>query len=74
MYNSRLHLFSGKLRSKRIGLFLVKKIFPHGAVEIKNPSNDIVFKVNGKKLKPFLKLTKESTDEAMVLYEPTYLD
>ncbi|KAL5550681.1 hypothetical protein UlMin_000857 [Ulmus minor] len=56
LYNSRLHLFPGKLRSRWSGLFLVRTIFPHGAVEIENPKNSDVFKVNGQRLKPFLEL------------------
>ena len=46
LYNLRLHLFSGKLRSRWTGPFLVKEVFPYGDVEIKNPNNGIVFKVN----------------------------
>ena len=71
LYISRLHLFPGKLRSRWTGPFLVKKVFSHGAVEIENPSNGVIFKINGQRLKPFLKLPKESIDETMVLYEPT---
>ena len=73
MYNSRFHLFSRKLRSRWTGSFLVKEVFSHGAVEIKNLSNNVVFKINGQRLKLFLELPKESIDVAMVLYEPTYL-
>ena len=34
LYNSRLHLFLGKLKSRWTGPFVVKTVFPHGAVEI----------------------------------------
>ena len=74
MYNSRLHIFSEKLRSRWTRPFLVKEVFPHGAVEIENPNNGVVFKVNGQRVKLFLELLKESTDEVIVLYEPTYVD
>ena len=73
LYNSRLHLFSGKLRSRWTGPFFIKKVFPCGVVEIENPSNDIISKVNGQRLKPFLELSIESMEEAIVFYEPTYL-
>ncbi|XP_023760459.2 uncharacterized protein LOC111908896 [Lactuca sativa] len=33
LFNSRLKLFSGKLKSRWDGLFQVKKVFPHGAIE-----------------------------------------
>ena len=47
LYNSRLHLFLGKLRSRWTGPFFVKNIFPHDAREIENPNNGNIFKVNG---------------------------
>ena len=72
LYNSRLHLFPGKLRSRWTGPFLVKKVFSHGAIEIENPSNGVIFKVNGQRLKPFLELPVKTVEDAMVLYEPTY--
>ena len=34
LYNSRLKLFSGKLRSRWTGPFIVTQLFPYGAVEI----------------------------------------
>ncbi|KAM2693038.1 hypothetical protein EV2_007258 [Malus domestica] len=45
LFNSRLRLFLGKLRSKWIGPFVVTNVFPHGAVQ--------EFKVNGHRLKPY---------------------
>ncbi|XP_062020685.1 uncharacterized protein LOC133737074 [Rosa rugosa] len=36
LYNSRLKLFSGKLRSRWSGPFEVVEVFPHGAITIKN--------------------------------------
>ncbi|XP_058766047.1 uncharacterized protein LOC131639582 [Vicia villosa] len=52
LYNSRLKLFPGKLKSKWSGPFTVHKVFPHGAIEIKNQANGDIFKVNGHRLKP----------------------
>ena len=54
LYNSRFHLFSGKLKSRWTGPFVVKIVFPHGAVEISDTKNGNDFKVNGQRLKPFL--------------------
>ena len=54
LYSSRLHLFLGKLRSRWTGPFIVKVVYPYGAVEIENPDNGHSFKVNGQRLKPFL--------------------
>ena len=55
LYSSRLHIFPGKLCSKWTGLFIVKVVYPYGAVEIENPENGKTFKVNGQRLNPFLK-------------------
>ena len=54
LYNFRLRLMSGKLRSKWIGPFVVTNVFPYGTVENKSESIDKSFKVNGHRLKPFL--------------------
>ena len=37
-----------ELRSYWIGPFVIVRVFPHGAVEIKDPTNDQVYKVTGK--------------------------
>ena len=53
LYNSRLHLFLGKLRSRWGGPYIVYRVYPHGAVDIASPDSTNVFKVNGQKLKQF---------------------
>ena len=54
LYSSRLHIFPCKLRSKWAGPFMVKTVHPYGAIEIENPENGKIIKVNGQRLKPFL--------------------
>ena len=54
LYSSRLHMFPRKLRSQWTGSFIVKVVYPYGAVEIENPDNGKTFKVNGQRLKSFL--------------------
>ena len=73
LYNSRLHLFPGKLRSRWSGPFIVHTVYPHGAVEIENPKNGEIFKVNGQRLKPFLEL-KDKNIEEILLEDPIYQD
>ncbi|XP_042426035.1 uncharacterized protein LOC122013888 [Zingiber officinale] len=46
LFNSRLKLFPGKLKSRWSGPFEVKKVYPYGAVDISNETTG-VFKVNG---------------------------
>ena len=53
LYNSRLKLFSGKLRSRWSSLFKVVKVHPYGAIEISDDEGK-VFQVNGHWLKPYL--------------------
>ncbi|XP_034197286.1 uncharacterized protein LOC117612730 [Prunus dulcis] len=63
LFNSRLRLFPGKLRSRWYGPFVVTNVFPHGAVEIQNDKTGNIFKVNGHRLKPYyesFELGKES--------------
>ncbi|KAF5468302.1 hypothetical protein F2P56_012465 [Juglans regia] len=56
LYNSRLHLFPRKPESRWKGPYIVKKVHPHGAVDIVNPKNENSFTVNGQRLKTFLKI------------------
>ena len=45
LYSSQLHMFPGKLRSRWTGPFVVKVVYPYGAVEIENLKNGKSFKV-----------------------------
>ena len=54
LYNSRLKLFPGKLKSRRSGLYIVVAVTPFGAVTLKTNSGD-EFKVNGQRLKHYLR-------------------
>ena len=71
LYNSRLHLFSGKLRSRWTDPYTVHYVYPHGAVEIEDPQNSNIFKVNGQILKPFVELPSTEVDESL-LKDPVY--
>ena len=72
LYNSRLGLMGGKLRSKWIGPFVVTHVFPYGAVEIKSESTVKTFKVNGHRLKPFLSNPSlvDAVVEEVPLFDP----
>ena len=52
LFNSRLKLFPGKLKSKWSGPFTITQVFTFGAVELQAEDNHI-FKVNGSLLKHF---------------------
>ncbi|CAN6586227.1 unnamed protein product [Malus baccata var. baccata] len=53
LFNSRLRLFPGKLRSRWIGPFVITDGFPHGAVQVRSYKTGQEFKVNGHRLKPY---------------------
>ncbi|RDX98376.1 hypothetical protein CR513_18719, partial [Mucuna pruriens] len=53
LFNSRLKLIAGKLRSKWDGPFVIINIFPHGVVQLKNEHTNSTFQVNGHQIKPF---------------------
>ena len=48
--NSRSLCLLGKLKSKRIGPYLITQVFPHGAVELK-AKDGVRFKVNRERIK-----------------------
>ena len=71
LYNSRLHLFPGKLRSRWTGPFHVIKVYDHGAIELVDPKSGEIFKVNGQRLKPYQDLIPLS-EELVQFNEPIY--
>ena len=74
LYNSRLQLFPGKLRSRWNGPYIIKHVYHHGAIEIENPKNGDTFKVIGQRLKPFLELDNiENGEEVTLLHDPRYI-
>ncbi|GJU17573.1 reverse transcriptase domain-containing protein [Tanacetum coccineum] len=52
LYNSRLKMYHGKLKSKWSGPNIVKMVYPHGAIEITD-RDGFSFKVNGQQLKKY---------------------
>ncbi|KAL1808109.1 hypothetical protein ACET3Z_025099 [Daucus carota] len=54
LFNSRLKIFPGKLKSRWSGPFRVIHVESHGAVEVEDISTGRTFKVNGQRLKPYL--------------------
>lgn len=54
LYNSRLKLFPGKVRSQWSEHFKVVEVFPRGAIEVENEQDNHWFKVNGHRLKQYI--------------------
>ena len=74
LYNSRLNLFPGKLKTRWSGPYIIQTIPPHGIIEISDPKNGNIFKVNGQRLKPFYTTELESHDILELgLCDPVYM-
>ena len=72
LFNSRLKLFPGKLKSRWSGPFEVTKVFDYGAIEIWSEKTG-AFKVNGQRLKHFM-CNEQKLATMMLLHEPPHSD
>jgi len=66
LFNSRLKLFPGKLKSRWSGPFVIEKVYPYGAVELKNDDGTI-FKVNGQRIKLYHEGVDMRKEESTIL-------
>ncbi|RVW91119.1 Retrovirus-related Pol polyprotein from transposon 17.6 [Vitis vinifera] len=72
LYDSKLHLFPGKLKSRWTGPFIIHEVQPNGVVEVFNSKGNQTFKVNGHRLKPFIEPYNVDKEEINLL-EPQQL-
>jgi hypothetical protein len=70
LYNTRLHLFAGKLKSRWSGPFEIVEVHPGGAISLKGYSGQ-PFKVNGHRLKKYFGQPYEAPE---VLYFQKLVD
>ncbi|XP_070679249.1 uncharacterized protein [Malus domestica] len=70
LFNSRLKLFPGKLKSRWNGTYRVVQVHLHGAVDIQNMQTGFVFKVNGHRLKLYKKSPYDFAKDSITLKEP----
>ncbi|XP_019420702.1 PREDICTED: uncharacterized protein LOC109330887 [Lupinus angustifolius] len=54
LFNYRMKLFLGKLRSKWSRPFLIKEVKSHGAIKLQDPASQSSWVVNGQRVKPYL--------------------
>nr|GFA48447.1 reverse transcriptase domain-containing protein [Tanacetum cinerariifolium] len=54
LFNSRLKIFPGKLKTRWSGPFTITKVFPYGTVELSQPDG-LNFKVNGHRVKHYFR-------------------
>ena len=70
LYDSKLHLFPGKLKSRWIGSFIIHQVYTNGAMELLSSKDNRVFKVNGQRLKPYVVPFTPDKKELPLLYPP----
>ena len=69
LYDSKLHPFPGKLKSRWTRPFTIQEVYINGTVDLLNAKENRVFKVNGQSLKPYA--AQHSTDkEEIQLLDP----
>ncbi|XP_022883665.1 uncharacterized protein LOC111400482 [Olea europaea var. sylvestris] len=69
LFNSRLKLFPGKLKSRWSGQFVIRKVFPYGAVELVSLDGS-TFQGNGQRLKHYYGEENKDVEE-ITLDKPT---
>ena len=70
LYDSKLHLFMGRLKSRWTGPFVIHQVYPNGAVDLLNSKDNRVFKVNGQRLKAFAVPFTEDKEQPPLLEPP----
>ncbi|OIT19076.1 hypothetical protein A4A49_58481, partial [Nicotiana attenuata] len=70
LYNSRLRLFPGKLKSRWSGPFRVIEVFPSGPIEIAAEKDSRTFRVNGQRLKLYVGMNEPKEGSEIHLTEP----
>ena len=69
LYDSKLHLFSGKLKSRWTSPFIVQEAHPNGSRDLINPNYNRVIKVNGQRVKPYV-VQQSAVREEILLLDP----
>ena len=67
LYDSKLHLFLGKLKSRWTSPFIVHEVYINGAMELLNSKDNRVFKLNGQRLKEYVVPFNEDKEELPLL-------
>jgi len=73
IYNSKLRLFPGKLKSRCYGPYVVTNVYPHGALEVHSTEENQTFKVSGHRVKPYLEMNFKHRDEDVILQSVQYM-
>ncbi|WJZ82864.1 hypothetical protein VitviT2T_002588 [Vitis vinifera] len=71
LYDSKLHLFPGKLKSRWVGPFVIHQVHSHGVIKLLNSKSAKTFKVNGQRLKPYIEPFSRDK-EVLILHDPSH--
>src|SRR3954465_1535521 len=66
LYNSRLRLFPGKLRSRWTGPYVIQKVYPFGAVDLIHLKDEFS-RINRQRIKPYIEGDKKEDEELIHL-------
>ena len=69
LYDSKLHLFPGKLKSRWTCPFIIHQAYLNGSVDLLNPKDKKIFKVNGQRVKPYV-VRHSAEEEEISLLDP----
>ena len=72
LYNLRLKLFPGKLKSRWLGPFKFIKVYSHGAVELQDERTCQEFKVNEHRVKHYMGTVVSHPREDLFQRDPTW--
>ena len=70
LYDSKIHLFLGKLKLRWTGPFIIQQAHPNGSVDLLNPNDNRVIKVNGQRVKPYVVQQSVVREESFLLDPP----
>ena len=70
LYDSKLHLFPSKLKSRWTRPFTIKEVYLNGSVDLFNSKDNRVLKVNGQRLKPYAVQHSADNEEIPLLDPP----
>jgi hypothetical protein len=69
LFNSRLKLFPGKLKSRWTGPYVIAQVFEYGTVELQTKDRQL-FKVNGHRLKHYINAAVTESDKVEIHLQP----
>ena len=70
LYDSKLHLFPSKLKSRWTGPFTIQVVYSNRSVDLINSKENRVFKVNGERMKPYAAQHSADKEEIPLLDPP----